>query len=54
MKDQLVNASGKVVKGMGNTMDFAKSVVNTQTKKVRMHFSKEGKKNGLFFPSKYR
>jgi len=42
LKDQLVDASGKVVKGMGNTMDFAKSVVSTQTKKVRMHFSKYG------------
>ena len=48
LKDQLVNASGKVVKGMGNTMDFAKSVVNTQTKKVRMHFSKDGKKRTIF------
>ena len=48
LKDQLVDASGKVVKGMGNTMDFAKSVVNTQTKKVRMHFSKDGKKRTIF------
>jgi len=48
LKDQLVDASGKVVKGLGNTMDFAKSVVNTQTKKVRMHFSKDGKKRTIF------
>jgi len=48
LKDQLVDDSGKVVKGMGNTMDFAKSVVNTQTKKVRMHFSKEGINRSIF------
>ena len=47
LKDQLVDASGKVVKGMSNTLNFAKSVVNTQSKKVRMHFSKDGKKRTI-------
>ena len=47
LKDQLVDASGKVVKGMSNTLNFAKSVVSTQSKKVRMHFSKDGKKRTI-------
>ena len=47
LKDQLVDSRGKAVKGMSNTLDFAKSVVRTQSKKVRMHFSKDGKKRTI-------
>ncbi|GIS72713.1 MAG: hypothetical protein CM1200mP10_22900 [Candidatus Neomarinimicrobiota bacterium] len=32
---------------MSNTLDFAKSVVSKQSKKVRMHFSKDGKKRTI-------
>ena len=47
LKDQLVDARGKAVKGMSNTLNFAKTVVGTQSKKVRMHFSKDGKKRTI-------
>ena len=47
LKDQLVDAKGKAVEGMSNTLDFAKSVVSKQSKKVRMHFSKDGKKRTI-------
>ena len=47
LKDQLVDAKGKAAEGMSNTLDFAKSVVSKQSKKVRMHFSKDGKKRTI-------
>ena len=45
LKDQLVDAGGKAVEGVGNTLSAAKDLISGQTKKVRMHFAKDGKKS---------
>ena len=44
LKDQLVDAGGKAVEGVGNTLSAAKDLISDKTKKVRMHFAKDGKK----------
>lgn len=47
LKDQLVDAGGKAVEGVGNTLNAAKDLISDQTKKVRMHFAKDGKKRTI-------
>ena len=47
LKDQLVDAGGKAVEGVGNTLSAAKGLISDQTKKVRMHFAKDGKKRTI-------
>ena len=47
LKDQLVDASGKAVETVGNTLGFAKDLISDKTKKVRMHFAKDGKKRTI-------
>ena len=47
LKDQLVDAGGKAVEGVGNTLSAAKDLIGDQTKKVRMHFAKDGKKRTI-------
>ena len=47
LKDQLVDAGGKAVEGVGNTLSAAKDLISGQTKKVRMHFAKDGKKRTI-------
>ena len=45
--DQLVDASGKAVETVGNTLGIAKDLISDKTKKVRMHFAKDGKKRTI-------
>ena len=47
LKDQLVDAGGKAVEGVGNTLSAAKDLISDKTKKVRMHFAKDGKKRTI-------
>ena len=47
LKDQLVDASGKAVETVGNTLGIAKDLISDKTKKVRMHFAKDGKKRTI-------
>ena len=47
LKDQLVDASGKAVETVGNTLGVAKDLISDKTKKVRMHFAKDGKKRTI-------
>ena len=47
LKDQLVDAGGKAVETVGNTLGAAKDLISDQTKKVRMHFAKDGKKRTI-------
>ena len=47
LKDRLVDAGGKAVEGVGNTLSAAKDLISGQTKKVRMHFAKDGKKRTI-------
>jgi len=47
LKDQLVDAGGKAVEGVGNTLSAAKNLISDKTKKVRMHFAKDGKKRTI-------
>ena len=47
LKDQLVDASGKAVETVGNTLGVAKDLISNKTKKVRMHFAKDGKKRTI-------
>ena len=47
LKGQLVDAGGKAVEGVGNTLTAAKDLINDKTKKVRMHFAKDGKKRTI-------
>ena len=47
LKDQLVDASRKAVETVGNTLGIAKDLISDKTKKVRMHFAKDGKKRTI-------
>ena len=43
----MVDASGKAVETVGNTLGIAKDLISDKTKKVRMHFAKDGKKRTI-------
>ena len=47
LKDQLVDASGKAVETLSNTLGIPKDLISDKTKKVRMHFAKDGKKRTI-------